>query len=218
MAARQQSSQSGRSIFPTFSFEEFRCLDLSKQDLLYTPCYCEENIYMLCREIQRRDYKLFKGCSVIFVSNEFKTVALWQQLAGHGEEHVVIWDYHVFLYYCNEDKSFVYDFDTTLPFPCPAEVYISKTFQPNAAVDKRYRPKFRLLSAEVYLEHFESDRSHMLNEDGMFVKPPPAYPPITKGLHNLNKYITMNPEMNNADESKYGKVVSFEEFYTTVCT
>ncbi|KAI0648246.1 N-terminal glutamine amidase-domain-containing protein [Trametes meyenii] len=71
-------------------------------DSVYTPCYCEENVYLLARRFtqlsevhatERRGpwpWQIF----VVFISNGGKTVALWSQKARDG---VVVWDYHVVL-------------------------------------------------------------------------------------------------------------------------
>ncbi|MCO5583343.1 hypothetical protein L7F22_037253 [Adiantum nelumboides] len=76
----------------------------------YTKCYCEENAYILaahldrvCKERNTEENSatepwLWK-VDIVFVSNENKTVALWQQRASQMPEtdNIVIWDYHVFV-------------------------------------------------------------------------------------------------------------------------
>lgn len=77
---------------------------------LYTKCYCEENAYILAAYLDRICKKRNKeenneagswqwNVDVVFVSNENKTVALWQQRASQMPEtdNIVIWDYHVFV-------------------------------------------------------------------------------------------------------------------------
>ena len=65
----------------------------------------------------------------------FVKVALWYQKAAQIEGNPVIWDYHVVLLlrprqgvegttdFIEKDRarSWVYDFDTTLPVPCPGQ-------------------------------------------------------------------------------------------------
>lgn len=72
---------------------------------LYSKCYCEENAYILaayldrvCKERKEEESYEWK-VDVVFVSNENKTVALWQQRASQMPEtdNIVIWDYHVFV-------------------------------------------------------------------------------------------------------------------------
>jgi hypothetical protein len=65
------------------------------------------------------------------------------------------------LNYCSE--SLIYDFDTLLPFPSPADFYALETFKPNLAVKDEFKHLFRFIPAETYLNHFESDRSHMVS-------------------------------------------------------
>ncbi|KAH9857637.1 N-terminal glutamine amidase-domain-containing protein [Lenzites betulinus] len=126
---------------------------------------------------------------VVFISNGAKTVALWSQKAARDD--VIVWDYHVVLVLlprgappdsrgethrspAAEDDSqgrpvreaWVYDFDTTLPVPCHWRAYIAGTF-PYAldgatGIDKRYESLFRVTPAREYLDHFASDRSHMI--------------------------------------------------------
>ena len=51
-------------------------------------------------------------------------VALRSQKAARAQDEAVVWDYHVILLLseAGEDGSLlVYDFDTTLPVPCPWE-------------------------------------------------------------------------------------------------
>jgi hypothetical protein len=70
---------------------ELDILKFDRSDLLYTACYCEENIYMLCSEILKKRPELLDDFSVMFISNDHRSVPLWQQRAGRGEEHVVLW-------------------------------------------------------------------------------------------------------------------------------
>lgn len=60
----------------------------------------------------------------------FVKVALWYQKAAPFEGNPVVWDYHVVLLLrprqaaLNENgrtMSWVYDFDTILPVPCPGQ-------------------------------------------------------------------------------------------------
>jgi hypothetical protein len=43
--------------------------------------------------------------------------------------------------------------------------------------------QFRVIPADEFLSTFASDRSHMLDEDGKWLKTPPSYPCLqTKGI------------------------------------
>ncbi|KAI0654743.1 N-terminal glutamine amidase-domain-containing protein [Cubamyces menziesii] len=88
-------------------------------------------------------------------------------------------------------EAWVYDFDTTLvPVPCPWRDYVAGTF-PYAfdrrladQIDERFHSLFRVIPADVYLDHFASDRSHMdeadeaIPEGPRYSMPPPPYPPL----------------------------------------
>ncbi|EKM83021.1 hypothetical protein AGABI1DRAFT_34630 [Agaricus bisporus var. burnettii JB137-S8] len=105
-------------------------------DLVYTRCYCEENVYLLCEDfMNRKDVCERWNIWVVFISNETKTVALWDQKVAREPGAPVLWDYHVILVLepteafkaANSDcknesqtaRSWVYDFDTLItPVPC----------------------------------------------------------------------------------------------------
>lgn len=53
--------------------------------------FSEENVWKLCQDVSIRHPSELSKCSVIFVSNERRTVPLWRQRAGKEEEKVVIW-------------------------------------------------------------------------------------------------------------------------------
>ncbi|THH32980.1 hypothetical protein EUX98_g1205 [Antrodiella citrinella] len=210
------------------------------ENSVYTSCYCEENIYLLGQALLA-DPASF-GLSArweayaVFISNEHKSVALWRQKAG---QDLIIWDYHVVLIVrpapheqdtsagissqqseVYQLRSWVYDFDTLLPVPCLAQDYMSKTVpyafleDPRLGINKRF---VRIVPIQLYLDHFASDRSHMIkpplvpsgeNEGSgetdhvaatLYYAPPPSYAPLCgarareKGIsHNLmNSFVSM---------------------------
>lgn len=57
---------------------ELDVLKFNRNSLLYTACYCEENIYMLCSEIKKRKPELLNNFSVMFISNDNRSVSLKQ--------------------------------------------------------------------------------------------------------------------------------------------
>lgn len=108
-------------------------------------------------------------------------------------------DYHVFFIHQLQNKekkediiSKVYDLDTVLAFPEDFENYFDKSFN----FEKKHGKKqievlikdifFRVIEANLFVENFASDRSHMVTgvkkEGKKFVKaysaPPPDYPNI----------------------------------------
>nr|CAG8535702.1 859_t:CDS:10 [Entrophospora candida] len=144
--------------------------DNKKEDLIYTKCYCEENIYHLCKKFlldeKNEDYK--EGIYVCFISNEDKVVPLFRQSSSELENGLVLWDYHVIL------------------------------------ILKEKQKKFRLIPGETFVKVFASDRSHMIDKDGMWNSPPPNYPPISNQefTMNLDLFISMTENLNS---DKFGK-------------
>ncbi|KAI7891808.1 N-terminal glutamine amidase-domain-containing protein [Mucor mucedo] len=181
-------------------------LKVERFDLKYTNCYCEENIYLLCKEIEEKQPDMLHSTNVIYISNDIKMVPLWKQKAGVDEQPVV-WDYHVILFVQKDKEALVYDYDSVLSFPCTAEEYITETFKPAYKLKSEFDRYFRVVPAETYLSLFSSDRSHMIKSDGSYHAPPPDYPAIQScdEVMNLDQFISM--KKNN----KYGIVC--KQFY-----
>ncbi|PIO66584.1 hypothetical protein TELCIR_11700, partial [Teladorsagia circumcincta] len=52
---------------------------------------------------------------------------------------------------------------------------------------------FRIIPCADYLSHFSSDRSHMKDENGAWIAPPPNWEPISKnGSSNIQDFISMD--------------------------
>lgn len=146
---------------------------LRKDPLMYTYCYCEENIYNLLK--QQADPR---RCAVLFISNAERTVAVWEQ-RGRPLGKPVVWDYHVVLVCMTESGGLdVYDFDSLLPFPSSLDTYLLRAFQDQSGVLPPYRACFRVAHGPDYLAWFSSDRRHMRGEDGGWNARPPMYPII----------------------------------------
>ena len=188
-----------------------------KEMCVYTSCYCEENVWKLCQMIQVKDPSLLADTKVVFVSNFAKKVAFWCQKSGKDNKNVpVVWDYHVILIHKGQKDWLTYDLDTTLDFPTSIEDYFMKSFCPDIKKSSSYKPMFRVVDSEDFLEHFSSDRSHMKNKYGEWLADPPQYPAIVcKGVRsNLKKYINM-VELNNKN---FGKVFKCDEFFESFCS
>jgi protein N-terminal glutamine amidohydrolase len=154
---------------------------MAPSEFRYCACYCEENIWHLCQ-----DHRLKKDSNiVIFISNGSLQCAISNQKSGN--DGFVIWDYHVVLL----NKGDIWDFDTLLPFPCPAGEYLKKSFV--SGISNEYDPMFRLVDAVTFVRSFSSDRSHMIDENGEYLKPPPTWPKIdpTNGS-NLFRFVNMS--------------------------
>jgi len=83
----------------------------------------------------------------------------------------------------------VLDIDTLLPYPCPLQEYLERSFphcfygnngDDDADDTRRHWPQFRVVPARSYLRHFSSDRMHMFDrEKGRWrVQELPPYPCI----------------------------------------
>lgn len=58
----------------------------------YFPAICsEENVWKLCEQVRKTRPTELAKCYAVFVSNEGRTVPLWRQKAGRGDDKVVIW-------------------------------------------------------------------------------------------------------------------------------
>ncbi|OAX39195.1 hypothetical protein K503DRAFT_690155 [Rhizopogon vinicolor AM-OR11-026] len=210
-------------------------------DSAYTPCYCEENIYLLVhRFLEQSETRDIWDISVVFISNVTKTVALWSQLKASAPSAAVIWDYHVVLVLRSlsgsqhrlpntspsiEEETWIYDFDSILEMPSCWEEYVKKTFPPDSDIPPQYRSRFRVVSGEQYLRHFSSDRSHMvgnkikfsrsLSSTGEYISPPPPYPiicgPLAASKGFTNNLMSHFVSMELTSEG-YGTVMDREAF------
>lgn len=188
----------------------------SKAECLYTSCYCEENIWWLCKHVKKRAPNHLSRLSVLFISNPNKSVPIWEQKSQTNSEYPVVWDYHVVLMlYCsntdNDDDTnvyYIYDFDTKLPFPSLMLTYIKNALRTDFDFKEDYKHFIKVISASNYLKEFASDRSHMKLENGKWSSPPPSYSCISTNECKMNLFEFMNMK----PESQFGTVYSLPEF------
>lgn len=185
---------------------EYESITPARDECVYTSCYCEENVWKLCEHIKNQTQTPLDEVYAVFISNEKRKIPLWKQKSSRGDEPVV-WDYHVILVHQNQ-QSFIYDLDTTLPFPCHLQLYAHQAFQTDQRIKPAFWRKLRVVPAETYLRNFASDRSHMKDSDGSWRMPPPSYPCIEtpESKMNLDDYISMDPAVG------CGQVFSLSEF------
>ncbi|WOK99105.1 protein N-terminal glutamine amidohydrolase isoform X2 [Canna indica] len=171
-------------------------LDISS--FTHTPCYCEENVYMLCKNLCKVGVADQMGTDlfVVFISNEEKMVPLWHQKASKRNDGMILWDYHVICIQRRRGKvfDFVWDLDSNLPFPSPLNMYFSEAIRPMNPPDLAITRLFRVVHAPIFLRCFASDRSHMKDALGNLLALPPDHEPITAvdgTKNNLDKYIQM---------------------------
>jgi len=155
----------------------------SKSSYLYTPLFCEENMWHLTNSLITQGIKE-KEINILFITNKNKKITIFNQLAATNNK-AAVWDYHVILLARIENLHYIFDFDTRLPFPDKPEHYLEHSLPDN--IDNEYSAKFRIISANAYLKYFSSDRSHMINiiPDALF----PSYPAILSD-HDNQIYLT----------------------------
>ncbi|XP_032364876.1 protein N-terminal glutamine amidohydrolase [Etheostoma spectabile] len=187
----------------------------SRENCVYTSCYCEENVWKLCEFVRAERSAALDQLEVVFISNETRTVPLWRQKSGRGDQPV-IWDYHVILLQVeppgpSSSSSVVYDLDSELEFPCSLELYAAEALHTDTHLRAQYHRKLRVIPADCFLLNFASDRSHMKNSDGSWKMPPPAYPPIqtAESQMNLDDFISVSPAVG------WGGVFSLDRFLQT---
>ena len=173
----------------------------------------EENSEKKPEEISKNEENSLKTLEkslgfAVFITNPVKTTYICYQKSGKPNKlGLVIWDYHViFLQKLENNAVFVYDLDSSLPFPCEFNEY----FQKALGFQMKGKPNtyFRVCESRVFLKEFSSDRSHMM-KNGEYLSKPPYWECIGKG-NNLPKYLDLK------DES-FGKVMTEKDFYEFFC-
>ncbi|XP_040580352.1 protein N-terminal glutamine amidohydrolase [Lepeophtheirus salmonis] len=182
--------------------------DIKSNGYNYTAYYCEENIWRLCEKLIQSGGNL----KAIFISNDRKAAPLWNQRLSDPlrNEGAVLWEYHVIA--LDGDSRIIYDFDSSIGFKVNFDKYVEMTFHPEWELDPIFQQKFRVIPAEVYLKTFASDRSHMINENGVWRRPPPPQSLIStpESKNNIQQFISMDSEVG------WGKVMTLHEFISSV--
>lgn len=169
------------------------------------PFYCEENIWHRCGgALGRRE-----GAGVVFVSNARRSVAIWQQRAAASASEPVLWDYHVVGLAREAETWRIYDPDSILGVPVAAATYLDAAFRPLAPSQSSYAPRFRWLPAALYRREFCSDRRHMRDATGEWLKPPPPTPCIGQGS-NLMRFVDTEAEF-------LGEVLDLAQLRARLC-
>ncbi|KAL6456957.1 hypothetical protein MHYP_G00339200 [Metynnis hypsauchen] len=188
---------------------EYTVIAPLRGECVYTSCYCEENVWKLCEYIKDQQTCPTDEVYAVFISNERRTIPIWKQKSSRGDEPV-IWDYHVVLLHLNKQgQGFIYDLDTTLPFPCPFDVYSREAFRSDLFLKPEFRRKMRVIPALTYLQKFASDRSHMKHSNGTWRMPPPSYPCIetAESKMNLDDFISMDANVGCGEVYKLSDFV-----------
>lgn len=163
----------------------------------YTANFCEENIWYLCQNPNLRAFVK----TVLIISNSNRNCPLWHQKSAEGQEPVR-WDYHVVLLASTPETSLIYDFDSTLDLPIPLGTYLELTFQSGY---ENEQPVFKAIDSHDFIHLFNSDRSHMKDQEGNWKFVPPSWPLIN------NKEELPLPELLNFSEDSNHKIYTLEE-------
>jgi len=130
----------------------------NRKDYIYTPLFCEENIWKLVESLYMS--QLAKPIDVLFIINKAHTVAILNQNQSINT-NPVIWDYHVILLAHTNNELVIFDFDSRCEFPTPVEIYFKLSFPSIININDKLLPYIKKIKAQYYFEHFYSDRAHM---------------------------------------------------------
>jgi len=181
--------------------------EYNKTHYLYTPLFCEENIWQLLLSLSTSNPGIEKDKMwVLMISNPTQQVALFNQKSAPLNQ-AVVWDYHVILLAEINKHPFIFDFDTRLPFVTSLPVYLKNTFPPIESLPHEFIPYIRKIPAHSYLDQFYSDRSHMLKQ-----VEPSDFPDWSLINANKSEHIPLmdysDMELDIADDSQILKVSS----------
>jgi len=152
-----------------------------KTDYLYTPLFCEENIWQLIHSVSSGDIAISKLWFLFITNPSHKVLLLNQQAAALNQP--IIWDYHVILLADINHQSVIFDFDTRLGFVTSLDEYLKNTFIFfSKELHEELIPYIRKIPAQSYLKYFYSDRSHMINRIAASEYPP--WPVINEDKKN----------------------------------
>ncbi|XP_055081169.1 protein N-terminal glutamine amidohydrolase isoform X2 [Periophthalmus magnuspinnatus] len=164
-----------------------------REDCVYTSCYCEENVWHLCSWFRSEAEVQLQELYVLFISNHHRT------------------DYHVVLLWSRPSLDpLIFDLDSVLDFPCSLQEYTTQALRSDQDLNPQYHRLIRVIPADLFLQKFSSDRSHMKKPDGTWTMPPPSYPPIQtqETSTNLELFIQMKQDQG------LGQVHSLQNFIT----
>ena len=176
----------------------------NKDRLLYTACYCEENIYKLAEMISEEAEENKKNY-VVFISSLSLQTPIWKQKSAENNSIAVIWDYHVVLLLSN---CLIVDFDSKLDFPCPAVEYYEEAFRPEVYLPDDNAQRFRVVPAQEFLEYFATDRSHMIGSKA----PIPSWECLRGSKAGIDMNLSRFFDVSESSTFEHGKVMSKDQF------
>ncbi|NVB37165.1 hypothetical protein G6O69_04935 [Pseudenhygromyxa sp. WMMC2535] len=133
-----------------------------------------------------------------FISNAERRVLMWGQRVAEDDEAAILWDYHVVLLVHGPGEAWTtWDLDARAGAPLPAVRWLELAFGRSGQHPPKYSPSFRLIPAAEYRRRLHSDRRHMRDASGSFLRPPPPWPAILGegARNNLDRFIDVtSPE------------------------
>jgi len=176
--------------------------DVSPPNFTYTSCFCEENVYMLCKTLSQVGFAAADASDlfVVFISNGNQQIPIWRQKNSKDATGLCIWDYHVICIQRDlkrEEAAQVWDLDTTLPCPVMLDVYATEALRPWVALRSEFTRLYRIVAAPVFLRSFASDRRHMKRSDGTWIALPPQYDCLVGedgSVHNLGEFLKISED------------------------
>jgi hypothetical protein len=143
--------------------------------------FCEENAWWVAAAPDLITLRT----TVVMITNPRRSVAMWQQRAAVTDP--IVWDYHVVVVLEPGEAgsgALVIDADCRAGAVLSIDEWLAASFPVEVSPD--YAPQFRLISGLHYLEHFVSDRSHMLDADGKPLQPFPPWAALGVGDGKAN--------------------------------
>ena len=103
---------------------------LKREECVYTSCYCEENVYQICKNVANGNAQSSKESYAVFISSPKRVVPIWKQKSCKDPGSYVAWDYHnIYSKDSQTEQVYVYDLDTKFCFP-RVSTTISKVVSP----------------------------------------------------------------------------------------
>ena len=170
---------------------------LTRDKFDYVPYFCEENARRLLDD--QRIISHGKAY-LVFITNRDQTCAMQCQRVGAGG--MVVWDYHVVVL-TRGTSALIWDFDTTLAWPCTAQTWLSESFPDGVA--PQFKPSFRVVVRVTAIAQFASDRRHM---------PPQPVPPWAPYQTAYNTHSL--PQFLDLTDNTLGRVMDHKTFLAFV--
>jgi hypothetical protein len=101
----------------------------------------------------------------------------------------------------------VLDLDCRQGWPLSVQAWMEASFPYGDRAPEPFVPAVRIMVADAYRETLSSDRSHMRDDDGEWIKEPPPWPPILDRDRGMNL-----PALIDMSQHEPGDVVSFQAF------